>query len=291
VSRDFKQGIDYFPFDVGLLGDPKLRQPKQKHGSLATVIYLSALTIVYRDKGYYAPYKTNEERANFQWTIQSFLQGRYQPSTKTIAEVIEDLAACGLFTANRLSEIITSKRIQCEYYRITVERKSVVIDSKKWLLSLAEMQRISVKHSYFLELCRLPNNEDNRPINDDNRPNKEQKTGQETENETDMRSDGRTADREFYLDCIKMHVGRIDDEDIRNVYGVRFVKLAERLSESLSVKISGREVDTADVLNSFLDILRDSVHLTKCFGIIDSAKCKNKFNYSVSVFYNQANGF
>lgn len=44
MGRQPKQGLDYFPFDVGLLSDPKLRRPRQKYGYLAQMIYSWART-------------------------------------------------------------------------------------------------------------------------------------------------------------------------------------------------------------------------------------------------------
>ena len=53
MGRQPKRGLDYFPFDVGLLSDPKLRRPRQKYGYLAQMIYIALLCILYRDKGYW----------------------------------------------------------------------------------------------------------------------------------------------------------------------------------------------------------------------------------------------
>ena len=58
----FKQGLDYFPFSIGLLKDRKLRRPKLKHGYVVNDIYLSLLELIYSDKGYYICYgKTTKE--------------------------------------------------------------------------------------------------------------------------------------------------------------------------------------------------------------------------------------
>ncbi len=66
MARPFKQGIDYFPFDVELLSDRKLRRPKNKYGYLASVIYLALLCLIYKDKGYYLDYSEDVERT-FNW--------------------------------------------------------------------------------------------------------------------------------------------------------------------------------------------------------------------------------
>lgn len=66
MARPFKQGIDYFPFDVELLSDRKLRRPKNKYGYLASVIYLALLCLIYKDKGYYLDY-SEDVREEFNW--------------------------------------------------------------------------------------------------------------------------------------------------------------------------------------------------------------------------------
>lgn len=72
MGRQPKQGLDYFPFDVGLLSDPKLRRPRQKYGYLAQVIYIALLCILYRDKGYYIPYG-GEQREDVIWQVGDML--------------------------------------------------------------------------------------------------------------------------------------------------------------------------------------------------------------------------
>ena len=46
----FKQGLDYFPFTIGLLKDRKLRKLKVKFGYMVTIVYISLLELIYSDK-------------------------------------------------------------------------------------------------------------------------------------------------------------------------------------------------------------------------------------------------
>ena len=174
MARPYKPGLEYFPFDVDLLKDNKLRRPKMKYGYLATAIYIALLTLLYEDKGYYIPYATQNEKEDCVWYVLNCLQGKYQPDANTVAEVIEELVACELFSGDRYPENITSKRSQSVYYSATVERKSIVIDDAIWLLSLDEMKNLSEKHVYYLSKVTQPNNRVNRPKNEVNRPNNPQ---------------------------------------------------------------------------------------------------------------------
>lgn len=169
MGRQPKQGLDYFPFDVGLLSDPKLRRPRQKYGYLAQVIYIALLCILYRDKGYYIPYG-GEQREDVIWQVGDMLNGRYSISAETIANVIDELAACGLFSGDLFRrDIITSTRAQKAYYTATVDRKYADANFDIWLLSETDMKKLSSKSVILQSFISRPINTENRPINEDDR--------------------------------------------------------------------------------------------------------------------------
>ncbi len=167
----FKQGLDYFPFSIGLLKDRKLRRPKLKHGYVVNDIYLSLLELIYSDKGYYICYgKTTKE--DVIWDILENLQGKYCPDAETVEQVIGDLVACGLFSDDHFkSEILTSKRIQQTYYTATVERKAVSIDFDIWFLNEEEMRKLSSKSVILVKFLNRSNESLNRSIERQNRSN------------------------------------------------------------------------------------------------------------------------
>lgn len=144
MARPKKQSLDYFPLDVGALGDPKLIAPRQEFGYLATTTYLALLCMIYRDKGYYLRYD-DETRASVTWTLTTeFLAGKYQPNPDTVAQVITRLSASGLFSGDLFRRgILTSKRIQETYYSATLDRKSISINWDFWILSENEMRELS----------------------------------------------------------------------------------------------------------------------------------------------------
>lgn len=142
MARPIKQGLDYFPFDITLLSDRKFRRAKQKYGFTAVGVYLSLLKIAYRDEGYYIDYSDNK-KDDVIWEIQEDLAGRYQPSAEVVENVIELLVASELFSVDHFNnKIITSKRIQSNYY--TAKAKSVIttINTNVWMLSIKEMEAL-----------------------------------------------------------------------------------------------------------------------------------------------------
>lgn len=155
----YKQGLDYFYFSVDLLNDPKLRRPKMQYGYLAVMVYLSLLSLLYRDKGYYIDYSDKEAVI---WYVLGDLQGKYCPNPETVAEVIAALVACGLFSDDLFQrEIISSKRAQRTFYSATATRKTVDIDGGIWLLTDADMAELSVKHCYYQKI----HNQAIKPVN------------------------------------------------------------------------------------------------------------------------------
>lgn len=170
MAAPTKAGLDYFPFDVDLLADRKLRRPKMKYGPTATTIYIALLSILYKDKGYYIDY-SDKNKDDVLWEILEYMQGKYQPTSDTVAEIIEDLVACELFSGDQFkSKTITSIRAQKTYYRCTVERKAVDIDFNKWLLSEDEMRAISGRSIILSNYINQTNNVINLPINEVNQP-------------------------------------------------------------------------------------------------------------------------
>ena len=170
-----KKGLDYFPFGVDLLDDPKLIKPRMKYGSLAPYIYICLLKILYKDEGYFIDFSNKEIVL---WQLLNYCQGgNYTVKQETVEGVIDILVACELFSGDlyRLG-IITSRRAQATYYSATVDRKTVDIDEDIWLLTIEEMKSLSAKHCYYLKSVNRPNNSINRPNNGVNRPNNPQST-------------------------------------------------------------------------------------------------------------------
>lgn len=167
-----KQGLDYFPFEIGLLQDRKLRKLKMQYGTIATTTYLAILELIYGDKGYYLEYAENKD--DVIWQVLGIMQGRFQPTAETVSDVIDGLVDVQLFSADRYPKIITSKRVQQTYYAATVDRKAVEIDFEIWMLSEEEMRALSSKSFILQQFINCPNNGVNRPINGVNRPNNSQ---------------------------------------------------------------------------------------------------------------------
>jgi hypothetical protein len=168
LAAPYKQGLDYYPRDIGMMKDRKFRKPRMKHGYVVNDVYDALLDLIYGDKGYYLDYSEPDDVI---WEIQQYIFGKYQVSTEEIAEIIEELAACGLFSGDCFrSKILTSKRIQQVFYKATVDRRAIDINFGIWLLSASEMKELSSKSIILEKFINRPNNGVNQPNNEDNQP-------------------------------------------------------------------------------------------------------------------------
>lgn len=239
-----KIGLDYFSYDVNLRKDRKFNKAKIKYGYVAVDIYEIILALIYGDKGYYIEYSAkNNTKDDVVLEIHSILQGKYQPSTETICEVIEMLVECGLFSDYHFNEqgIITSKRIQETYYRATVERKNVSVDFDKWFLDIEEMKKWSKKHSILMSfLQNQPNLEDNRPILNENQPIlKQSKVNKSKVNKSKEREELPRSQKQYGAKVI------LNDEDYAELEGKfgaeKLNKYIEQINDYLTSKGEDRQ--------------------------------------------------
>ena len=168
MGRKPKPGLDYFICDTDWMTDIKFRRAKQKYGYLAPYTYQILLTLIYKDKGYYLDVSDMD---TVEWSILEYLQGKYMPSAETVGGIIADLVACGLFSRDlyETEHILTSHRIQEEYYNSTAKRVAVTINKRYWILSIDEMQSISSRSSIlslFISDGRNDINDGRNEIND-----------------------------------------------------------------------------------------------------------------------------
>lgn len=172
MARPIAVGLKYFPFDVDLLDDEALDFLRNKYGMIVNEVYIGLLCLLYKKYGYYIPYETEKEKEDCTWYIYKHIRGgKYSPDTKTVATVIDACVARELFSRELYPKIITSKRAQSTFYSCTAERKSVPISQEIWLLDLKDMEKLSTKHPYYIEVTRQ-NKSDDKPSFSDDKPNK-----------------------------------------------------------------------------------------------------------------------
>ncbi len=140
MGRNRKTGLDWWPRDIGLYRDPKLRGARQRFGVLGPYVYECLLDMVYGDKGYFIEY-SGQGREDALWQLREYTAGLENVTLETLAAVVDQLVASGLFSAELYERgFLTSKRIQMGYFIATVTRSAVPINFDIWLLTEQEMR-------------------------------------------------------------------------------------------------------------------------------------------------------
>lgn len=140
MGRNRKTGLDWWPRDIGLYRDPKLRGARQRFGVLGPYVYECLLDMAYGDKGYFIEY-SGQGREDALWQLREYTAGLENVTLETLAAVVDQLVASGLFSVELYERgFLTSKRIQMGYFIATVTRSAVPINFDIWLLTEQEMR-------------------------------------------------------------------------------------------------------------------------------------------------------
>lgn len=120
AGRPTKQGIDYFPMDVGFFSDVKIRKISRACGSQSTSILICLLCNIYKDEGYYILWDED---------LPFVIADTVGVSEGAVKEVLIKALQVGFFD-NMLYEkykILTSSGIQKRFLLATYQRKETTI--------------------------------------------------------------------------------------------------------------------------------------------------------------------
>ena len=110
MARPNKEGLDYFPFDIDLFQDIRIRKLIKYQSGKAITVYALLLCIIYKD-GYYVRW---DKELPFIISEQTGFEEAY------VLEVINSCLKLGLFNEELYTSdgILTSKGIQERYKKI-----------------------------------------------------------------------------------------------------------------------------------------------------------------------------
>lgn len=120
MARPTKQGVDYFPLDVGFFSDVKIRKIARACGPNSASIIICLLCNIYRDEGYYILWDED---------LPFVIADEVGVTEGSVKEVLLKAIQVGLFD-NKLYEkhrILTSAGIQKRFFNITYQRKETGI--------------------------------------------------------------------------------------------------------------------------------------------------------------------
>lgn len=120
AGRPTKQGIDYFPFDVGFFEDIKVRKISRACGSQSTSILICLLCNIYRNDGYYILWDED---------LPFVIADTVGVSEGAVKEVILKAIQVEFFSKEKYDsyKILTSHGIQKRFFQITYQRKETEI--------------------------------------------------------------------------------------------------------------------------------------------------------------------
>ena len=116
MARPLKRGVDYFPLDVDVIRDMKVRKILRANGASSIAVLICLLGNIYGDEGYYMLW---DEDARFLIADDVGVKESY------VQAVVEKATQVGFFDSEIFSglKILTSRGIQERYQNITGKRK------------------------------------------------------------------------------------------------------------------------------------------------------------------------
>ena len=120
AGRPTKQGIDYFPMDVGFFTDVKIRKISRACGAQSTSILICLLCNIYKDEGYYILWDKD---------LPFVIADTVGVSEGAVKEVLIKSLQVGFFDQELYEKykILTSSGIQKRFLLATYQRKETTI--------------------------------------------------------------------------------------------------------------------------------------------------------------------
>ncbi|MDD6488944.1 MAG: DUF4373 domain-containing protein [Clostridia bacterium] len=143
MARPQKKGLEYFPLDVDIFSDKKIRILMARYGSDGYTLYNYLLCEIFKE-GYFI--KTDDD---FDYLVSSALNMSYEK----IGQIRNFLLERSLFDDKlfRSDKVLTSKGIQRRYQQAVKARAvktAVNVDARFWLLEKEETETfIKVRHN------------------------------------------------------------------------------------------------------------------------------------------------
>ena len=160
MARPYKQGLEYFPWDVRAFKDSKLSSLSYHYGPLGVMVYFRILILVYSE-GYYLEMSEDD--------LAILLHQEIGPQWMRLDKILDMIHGCveqKLFEGVLFTQgVITSVSIQKQFILSTRKRKNINID-EYWLLDSKTMEQLGV----LLSMQENTVIDSNNRVNDVNNP-------------------------------------------------------------------------------------------------------------------------
>lgn len=135
MARPTKQGLDYFPLDVGFLQNVKVRRIMRACGIQSIPVLISLLANTYRDEGYFLRWDSD---------MPFLIADELGVSEGAVTAVVDKATQVGFFNANMYEKygVLTSDGIQKRFFEATTRRTSVRYDARFLLINVSDYKNV-----------------------------------------------------------------------------------------------------------------------------------------------------
>lgn len=135
MARPTKQGLDYFPLDVGFLQNVKVRRIMRACGIQSIPVLISLLANTYCDEGYFLRWDSD---------MPFLIADELGVSEGAVTAVVDKATQVGFFNANMYEKygVLTSDGIQKRFFEATARRTSVRYDARFLLINVSDYKNV-----------------------------------------------------------------------------------------------------------------------------------------------------
>lgn len=154
MARPIKQGLDYYPLDVGFLQDVKIRRIMRACGIQSIPVLISLLANIYRNDGYFLRWSPD---------MSFLIADELGVSEGAVTATVDKAVQVDFFNANMYEcyGVLTSEGIQSRFFEAASRRREVRYDARFLLINVNVYKNLV--------------NVDNNPVNVDDNPQSEVK--------------------------------------------------------------------------------------------------------------------
>ena len=172
MARPIKQGLDYYPLDVGFLQDVKIRRIMRACGIQSIPVLISLLANIYRNDGYFLRWSPD---------MSFLIADELGVSEGAVTATVDKAVQVDFFNANMYEcyGVLTSEGIQSRFFEAASRRREVRYDARFLLINVNVYKNLV--------------NVDNNPVNVDDNPQSKVKESKVKESKEDGEGEERTS--------------------------------------------------------------------------------------------------
>lgn len=205
MARPLKGGIDYFPLDVGFLGDKKVKMVKGVFGAKGILVMIALLSEIYRGDGYYKQWDEDD-------CVLMSEDVSCGVSPDLVAQVVQECLKRSFFDEGVFERfhILTSHGIQKRYVRACENRDEIRFITEYYLLDTNDKDDVPprlVKKLSFKTVSGAGNDikpAGNPEESSDNAPKEKEKESKVNEKETPPRAKAAKKPRKTVLTPVEL---------------------------------------------------------------------------------------